>query len=80
MTKPIAERIAEREKAALEKVVKDFGSQTKLAEFLGMTPQAVNEWLKRGRISATAAALLEEKTKGEYKKADLRPDVTEWFK
>jgi DNA-binding transcriptional regulator YdaS (Cro superfamily) len=80
MSKSIAERIAAQEKAALEKLVQDFGSQARLAEFLGVTPQAVNEWLKRGRISATAAAQLEEKTKGEYRKADLRPDVKEWFK
>lgn len=80
MNQSISERIAQQEKAAIEKVVKDFGSQIALARLLDVTPQAVNEWLKRGRISATAAALLEERTKGAYKKADLRPDVKTWFK
>jgi DNA-binding transcriptional regulator YdaS (Cro superfamily) len=37
-----------------------------------------NEWVSRGRISATAAIEVDKLTNGLFKKEDLRPAVTQW--
>lgn len=61
------------------KLVEWAGSQHMLAKILDVSPQVVSNWVARGRISATKAAELEQRTKGEFKKSDLRPDVKEWY-
>lgn len=75
----IKDKIAKQEREQLEKAIAYAGTPSTLARLLGVTPQAVYEWQKRGRISATAAALLETRTAGQFKKADMRPDVTNWY-
>jgi predicted site-specific integrase-resolvase len=47
----------------------------------GVKRQAVYNWFRRGRISATAAANLEQHilVKGVITKEQMRPDVAEWF-
>lgn len=50
-----------------------------LARALGTTPQTVQGWFKRGRISATMAIIAEQVTEGLITKEELRPDVSEWF-
>lgn len=77
--KTVAEQIAEKEKEQLEKLVAYFGSQALLARFCQVADSIVSDWVKRGRISAKKAAFVEEHTKGLFKKADLRPDVKDWF-
>lgn len=73
------EKIKAHEAAQIIKAVDWAGSQSNLASVLDVSPQVVSNWVKRGRISATAAAKLEEKTGGEFKKKDMRPDVKEWY-
>ncbi len=54
------------------------GSRKRLAKACGVTSQAVYEWVKRGRISASAAIIVERETAGLFTKENLRPDVTDW--
>lgn len=76
--KTVMEQIQDQEREELEKVVAYFGNAALLARYLGVTQTCVSDWRKRGRISATAAAQLEERTNGRFKKSELRPDVQNW--
>lgn len=76
--KSIAEQIKEIEQRKLNDLVEHIGGQASLARFLGVSRQSVNEWVSRGRISATAAIEVEKLTNGLFKKEDLRPAVTQW--
>lgn len=76
--KSIAEQIKEMEQRKLTELVEYVGGQASLARFLGVSRQSVNEWVSRGRISATAAIEVEKLTNGLFKKEDLRPAVTQW--
>ena len=76
--KSIAEQIKEMEQRKLSELVEYVGGQASLARFLGVSRQAVNEWVSRGRISATASIEVEKLTNGLFKKEDLRPAVTQW--
>lgn len=67
------------QKRALLKLIEFAGSNVRLANELGYTRSAVTEWVKRGRISASAAIKAERHTNGHVTKEELRPDVTEWF-
>jgi DNA-binding transcriptional regulator YdaS (Cro superfamily) len=72
------EQIKKAQAEGLAQLVNHFGSQSKLADALGVSRQVVSNWLTRGRISATMAAKAETITNGQFKKQDLRPDVTKW--
>lgn len=76
--KSIADQIKEMEQRKLTELVEYVGGQASLARFLGVSRQSVNEWVSRGRISATAAIEVEKLTNGLFKKEDLRPAVTQW--
>ena len=71
-------QIREQQKEQLYKLTAWVGSQRRLADELGVTRQTVHNWIKRGRISALCATLVEEKTKGLFKRDNLRPDVVVW--
>jgi len=75
----LKQQIEAQEAAQLLKAVEWAGSQTNLGKVLGVSPQVVSNWVKRGRISATAAAELEKITNGLFKKSEMRPDVKEWY-
>jgi len=75
----IQDRLQQQEKEQLDAAIKWAGSRPILAKILGVSQQVVHGWVQRGRISATAAAKLEEITKGEFKKSEMRPDVKEWY-
>lgn len=77
--KSIAEQIREMEQTKLLELIDYVGGQSQLARFLGVSKQAVNQWVSRGRISATAAIDAEELTGGVFRKEDLRPAVTKWI-
>lgn len=63
----------------LQRLIEFFGSEYRLAKALELSPQAVNGWKKRGRISASMAIEVEKMTKGRFTKRDLRPDVIKWI-
>lgn len=75
----IKEQIEQQEKQQLEAAVSWAGSPATLAAILGVTAQVVHGWIKRGRISASSAADLENKTNGKFKKSEMRPDVKDWY-
>jgi DNA-binding transcriptional regulator YdaS (Cro superfamily) len=77
--KSIAEQIREMEQKKLSELIDYVGGQSQLARFLGVSKQAVNQWVSRGRISATAAIHVEALTGGAFRKEDLRPAVTKWI-
>lgn len=77
--KSIAEQIREMEQTKLLELIDYVGGQSQLARFLGVSKQAVNQWVSRGRISATAAIDAEALTGGVFRKEDLRPAVTKWI-
>ena len=51
----------------IEKLIEDFGSQAKLAAYLGVKPQAVTNYINEGGLPATRAVQLERKSRGKYK-------------
>lgn len=72
--------IDQKQKEGLGKLWRYFDfNKSKMASELGFDRGAVQMWFKRGRISATAAIIVEEKTNKAITKEELRPDVTEWF-
>lgn len=77
--KSVDEQLAEHHAEMLGRVLAWAGSPSTLAELLGVTPQAVNSWMARGKISATAAVKVEEVSRGLFKARDLRPSVAQWW-
>ena len=68
------------QKDALGKLWRHFDyNKANMARALGVKPQSVNDWFKRGRISAVKAIMVEDITHGQITKEELRPDVSEWF-
>ena len=73
-----AEQIKQQQADQLMKLLAWVGSRKRLADECGVTPQSVYYWVKRGRIAAKHATIIERKTDGLFKRADLRPDVINW--
>lgn len=72
--------IEQQQKTGLGKVWRYFEyNKASMARALDMTPQAINDWFKRGRVSAKKAIIIDHLTNGEITKEELRPDVKEWF-
>jgi len=74
-----ANKIHEHQKAMLNLLVENFGSQSDLARALETTDQVVCNWVRRGRISATMAEKAQKITGGKFDKRELRPDVRKWY-
>lgn len=64
--------------SALDALIRWCGGPSNLAKQLDISPQVVNGWRKRGRISATMAIKVDRLTKREFKREYLRPDVVKW--
>ncbi len=64
-----------REMDALTKAQEILGSQTALARAVGLVPQVVNNWHRRGRVPADYCPKIERATNGAVRCEDLRPDV-----
>ena len=73
-----ASQVKQQQSDQLMKLIAWVGSRKRLADECGVTPQSVYYWVKRGRISAQHATIVERKTDGLFKRADLRPDVVVW--
>ena len=74
----LAEQIKKLQRDSLDKLINHFGSKYALAKAIESTPQNVQYWDNRGRISATAAKRAEFATAGKITKEELRPDVLNW--
>ena len=60
---------------ALKKAISVFGSQIGLANNLRVSPQMVNNWIRRGNVPAEHCPDIERATAGQVRCEDLRPDV-----
>ena len=74
-----ANQIKQQQAEQLLKLIAYFGTQTMTAKKLGVSKQTVNNWVNRGRISATSAIEAEIVTLGYFTKQKLRPDVVAWM-
>lgn len=62
--------------SAIEKAVEVCGGQRQLAERLGVTQSAVNQWVNGVRpVPPARCRAIQEATNFEVTCADLRPDV-----
>ena len=73
----------------IDKAISAIGSQKKLADALGVSPQFINQIKRRGgelttdkvtpeqwvKVTAERCAKIEELTNGKVKKSELRPDL-----
>ena len=51
------------------------GGQVVLAQRLGVTPQAVNQWVKKGKPPPERVLAIEEATDRQVSRHELRPDL-----
>lgn len=59
----------------IQKAVKKVGGVSELASRLGVTYQAVQQWVEAGRVPAERALAVEAATAGEITRHKLRPDI-----
>jgi DNA-binding transcriptional regulator YdaS (Cro superfamily) len=52
-----------------------FGSQTALAKHIGVSPQAVQQWVQRNIIPAEHCPVIERLTDGKVRCEDLNPEI-----
>lgn len=57
---------------ALTRAMEIAGGRAKLAELLGLTPQAISLW--HGTVPSRRAIQIEDITRGRVTRAELRPD------
>lgn len=62
-------------KSAIEKACEAVGGQVKLAEAVGVTPQAVHQWVTKGRVPPERCAEIERAS--GIARHELRPDIFE---
>ncbi len=60
---------------ALKAAEKVIGSQSALARAVGVVPQVVNNWHRRGNVPADYCPSIERATQGQVTCEQLRPDV-----
>lgn len=63
------------EKNPIERACIAAGSQSRLAELVGVTPQAVSKWLRTGSVPAERVLAVEAASAGAVSRYDLRPDI-----
>jgi len=59
----------------LKRAIEIVGSQKQLGLAVGVVPQVVNNWLRRGNVPAEYCPGIERATKGAVRCEDLRPDA-----
>jgi DNA-binding transcriptional regulator YdaS (Cro superfamily) len=59
----------------IQAAIKYAGGQTAVARICGVTPQAVNKWLKKGRVPSEQCLKIELAIDSKVSCNDLRPDV-----
>ena len=62
-------------RAAIDRAIELFGSETKLARATGIAQQVFNRAVKRGRVSAELAISIQKATGGIVTANELRPDL-----
>lgn len=59
----------------LARTYKILGTQSALAKAIGVAPQVVNNWRRRGNVPAEYCPSIERATGGQVRCEELRPDV-----
>lgn len=59
---------------AIQMAIDFAGSQSKLGKILGVSPQAVNHWHRKGTFPPWASIKLEEAFPGKISRYDLDPE------
>lgn len=59
----------------LSKAIEIVGGQAALARLVGVTVQAVNQWVRKGRVPAERVIAIERATNGKIARHALRPDI-----
>jgi len=72
------DQIKQKQASELMRLIDYVGSRSALASQLEVTNYVVNMWVQRGRISATMATKVERISGGEFKRKEMRPDVSSW--
>ena len=57
------------------KAVLIAGGPAKLSRELGVTSQAISQWMANGRVPAARCIAIERATKGAVSRQELRPDL-----
>ena len=52
-----------------------LGSNARLAEAVGVSPQAIGKAIRVGRVSPRLAMAIEKATNGQVTRVELRPDI-----
>lgn len=60
--------------SAIQQAIEIMGGQSKLADAVGISPMAVNKWIKN-RVPAERCAAVEKATEGKVTRQQLRPDI-----
>lgn len=60
---------------ALNEAILKIGTQSRLANAIGVAPQVVHNWIVRGRVPAEHCPTIEKVTDGCVRCESLRPDV-----
>jgi DNA-binding transcriptional regulator YdaS (Cro superfamily) len=63
------------ETSAIAQACEHVGGQGELGRLLGVTPQAVHLWVRRGRCPADRVLAVEAATSGRISRHALRPDL-----
>lgn len=61
----------------IEKVMAKFGGRPAAAAALGITPQAIQKWMDKGRVPFDRVLQVERLT--GIPRHELRPDLKDWF-
>jgi DNA-binding transcriptional regulator YdaS (Cro superfamily) len=59
----------------IEKAIRYFGSQRRMALALNMSPMAVTHWVQGTRVPCEKAILIEQATQGMVHRWEIRPDL-----
>lgn len=78
--KTLAQQIKSTQAKSLIKLIGYFGSQARTAAYMDVSPQVVQGWLLRGRISAKMAMKAQVASGNYISREELRPDVINWEK
>jgi DNA-binding transcriptional regulator YdaS (Cro superfamily) len=60
---------------AISQAIEICGTQAALAEAIGVTPQAVNQWVTKGQVPIERVVAVEQATGGKVTRQQLRPDI-----
>jgi len=61
--------------SAIEEAAQIVGSQSELARILGVSPQAVQQWVAINHVPAKRVRDIVKSTGGKITASDLRPDL-----